>query len=476
MMLTYIHYTYLLIIAFVVLAIVLKKDVTLICILGVGLIGILSTHSFLEGIKIIYKSIVVSGKNFIDVIVIVSIINCMAKSLSDIGADKIIISPIKKIMVSKNTAFIVLGITNIVTSWLFWPTPAAMLIGTIMVPAAIEVGLPKIWAAVALSLFGNGVALSSDFFIQGTPSITARSAGVKSTIDIIKASIPFWLVMSISVIITSFLIMNLDTRKNNEYNHRISEDNIINKKIHNKSISIQHQDFVKDGHKYKEIKKAKIAALVTSFGFILNIIVMNISKLSGNEATALIGSTATIILILVSFLNYGFNSVFENFNNYIRDGFMFGMKIFSPIIIIGALFFLGSENTAKEILGINATGLLNDVGLYISTKIKLTKITAVTVEGFISALLGVSGSGFGGIPLVGTLANTFAKTININLNKIAAFGQIITVWIGAGSVIPWSLLPVSTLCNVNVIDLVKKNLIPVLVGVILTFVFALIWI
>ena len=474
MMLTYIHYIYLLIILFIILAIIFKKDVTLICILGVGLIGILSTHSFLNGIKIIYRSIVVSGKHFIDVLIIISIINCMAKSLSDIGADKIIISPIKKFMVSKNTAFMVLGITNIIMSWLFWPTPAVMLIGAIMVPAAIEVGLPKIWAAVALSLFGKGVALSSDFFIQGTPSITAKSAGVKSTMDIIKASIPFWLVMSISVIATSFLIMNLDTRKNNQNNYTTSKDNIVDKKTHNENINRQHDVFRKD--KYKEIKKAKIAALVTIIGFMLDIIVMNVSKLSGNEATALIGSTATIILIIVSFLNYGFNNAFENFTNYIRDGFMFGMKIFSPIIIIGALFFLGSDNTAREILGSNATGLLNDIGLYISTKIKLTKVTAITVEGFISALLGVSGSGFGGIPLVGTLANTFARTTSVNLSKIASFGQIITVWIGGGTVIPWSLLPVSTVCEVDAIELAKKNLIPVLVGVILTFIFALIWI
>ncbi|KGM98025.1 membrane protein [Clostridium novyi A str. 4552] len=470
MMLTYIHYTYLLIILFIILAIILKKDVTLICILGVGLIGILSTRSLLEGIKIIYKSIVVSGKHFIDVVIIISIINCMAKSLSDIGADGVIISPIKRFMVSKNTAFIVIGITNIIMSWLFWPTPAVMLVGAIMVPAAIEVGLPKIWAAVALSLFGKGVAFSSDFFIQGTPSIMARSAGVKRTIDIIKASIPFWLVMSISVIVTSFLIMNLETKR---HGIRGNKGNLYEKEIKNESNVEENKDSLHDN---RSNKKAKIAAMITMIGFILDIIIMSITKVSGNEATALIGSTSIIILIVISFLGNGFNKAFENFTNYIRNGFMFGMKIFSPIIIIGALFFLGSDNTAKEILGNNATGILTDIGLYISTKIKLSKITAVTVEGLISALLGISGSGFGGIPLVGTLANTFAKATNVDLSKIAAFGQIITVWIGGGTVIPWSLLPVSTVCDVNAIELAKKNLIPVLVGVILTFIFAVIWI
>ena len=169
--------------------------------------------------------------------------------------------------------------------------------------------------------------------------------------------------------------MNLDTRKNNQNNYTTSKDNMVKKKQHNENINRQHDVFRKD--KYKEIKREKIAALVTIIGFILDIIVMNVSKLSGNEATALIGSTATIILIIVSFLNYGFNNAFENFTTYIRDGFMFGMKIFSPIIIIGALFFLGSDNTAREILGSNETGLLNDIGLYISTKIKLTKVTEI---------------------------------------------------------------------------------------------------
>ncbi|MCD3217053.1 hypothetical protein G8S55_07265 [Clostridium botulinum C] len=459
MVLTYIHYMYLMIISIIILAIIFRKDVTLICILGVGIIGIISTHSLLEGIKVMYKSIVISGKHFIDVIVIISIVNSMAKALSDIGADKVIISPIKKFMTNKTSAFFVLGFTNIIMSWFLWPTPAVVFVGTIMVPAAVEAGLPIIWVGVVMSLFGKGVAFSSDLFIQGTPSITARSAGIPNTFKIIKESIPFWLVMSIVTIVTTFILMKKDTKY-------IEVEKDIKKEV--------SKDLLGDIN--GKLKGAKIVSLSTIFGFLIDIIIISFFKISGDDATALIGSTSILILILTCYINYKFENMFEHFTGYVRDGFIFGMKVFSPIIIIGALFFLGSKNTAQNILGLNATGLLTDIVIYISKKIHLSKITAIIVQGVISILLGISGSGVGGIPLVGTLADTFSKTIDIDLAKIAAFGQVITVWIGGGTIIPWSVLPVSSICNISPFELARKNLIPVIVGVIVTFLFALVWI
>ncbi|AEB75013.1 membrane protein [Clostridium botulinum] len=461
MILTYIHYMYLMIISIIILAIIFRKDVTLICVLGVGLIGIISTHSILEGIKVMYKATVVSGKHFIDVVVIISIVNSMAKALSDIGADKVIISPIKKFMTNKTSAFFVLGFTNIIMSWFLWPTPAVVFVGAIMVPAAVEAGLPIIWVAVVMSLFGKGVAFSSDFFIQGTPSITARSAGISNTFKIIKASFPFWLVMSAVTILTTFFIMKKDTEYSEVKKDTAKE---ISKGLLDKTI-----DNVK-------AKGAKIVSLATILGFLVDIIVMSLLKISGDEATALIGSTSILILILTCYINYKFKNMFEYFTQYVRDGFIFGMKVFSPIIIIGSLFFLGSKNTAQEILGLNATGLLTDIGMYVSQRIHLSKITAIVVQGFTSILLGISGSGVGGIPLVGTLADTFSKAIDIDLSKIAAFGQVITVWIGGGTIIPWSVLPVSSICDVSPFELARKNLIPVGVGLIATFLFALVWI
>jgi len=161
-----IHYAYIIIIVIITIVIALKKDVILPCILGIGIIGYIFTGDVLKAVQVIYKAIVVSGKEFIEIVVVIALVNAMSSALHDMGADELIIKPIKKLMINKTMSFFVLGITVTLTSWFIWPTPAVVFIGALMVPAAIESGLPPVWAAVVLCLFGNGVALSSDLFYR----------------------------------------------------------------------------------------------------------------------------------------------------------------------------------------------------------------------------------------------------------------------------------------------------------------------
>jgi len=51
--------------------------------------------------------------------------------------------------------------------------------------------------------------------------------------------------------------------------------------------------------------------------------------------------------------------------------------------------------------------------------------------------------------------------------------QITTIWVGGGTIIPWGLIPVAAICNVNPLELAKKNLIPVLIGFSAMFIVAL---
>lgn len=450
--LTLAHYIYVLIIIAIIITIVLKKDITLLSILGVGIIGFVNSLNPLRTLIVIYKAITVSGKEFIDIILIISLVNAMSKALSDIGTDQIMIAPIKKLMVNKVVAFFILGITTTITSWFFWPTPAVVFIGAIMVPAAIKVGIPRMWVAVILCLFGKGAALSSDFIIQGSPAITARAAGIENTLDVVKASIPFWSTMCIFSIGTAFILMHYDK------NEDMAEGKVD--KIENQ-IS-------------KYTSGSKLISIFVPLFFLIDVALLVTFNLKGDEATALIGGTSVIILIITTIKRCHLSKASGIITMYIKNGFMSGMKVFAPIIVIGAFFFLGSEDTAKQILGPNATGFLTDIGIYISTKIKLSKFTVVAMQGAISAMLGISGSGFGGLPLVGTLARAFHTSINVNLEKIAAFGQVITIWIGGGTIIPWSVVPVAAICGVNPFELAKKNLIPVIVGLIATLIMGLI--
>ena len=205
-----IHYVYIIIILIIIVIIALKKDVILPCILGIGIIGYIFTGNVLKAVQIIYKAVVVSGKEFIEIVVVIALVNAMSSALTDMGVDELIIKPMKKLMINKTMSFFVLGITMTLISWFIWPTPAVVFIGSLMVPAAIKSGLPPVWAAVVLCIFGNGVALSSDFVLQAAPSITAKTANLDSPLGIIKESLPFWGVMSIVTITIAFILMKKD--------------------------------------------------------------------------------------------------------------------------------------------------------------------------------------------------------------------------------------------------------------------------
>jgi len=448
-----IHYVYIIIILIIIVIIALKKDVILPCILGIGVIGYIFTGNILSAVQIIYKAVVVSGKEFIEVVVVIALVNAMSSALTDLGVDEIIIKPMKKLMINKTMSFFVLGITMTLISWFIWPTPAVVFIGALMVPTAIKSGLPPVWAAVVLCIFGNGVALSSDFVLQAAPAITAKTAILDNPLGIIKESLPFWGIMSIVTITIAFILMR------NDKPSEITDDVKV---IETKEL-IQKQSI-----------GSKIMAIVTPLTFIFNIIVISKFGLKGSESTALIGGTAALIMIISSVIRTGFKTSLGAVAKYIKSGFTFGINIFAPIIIIGAFFFLGSEGTAIDILGNGATGILSDIGMYVAGSIPLSKYSVIGVQTAVSTLLGLSGSGFAGLPIVGTLANTFSNAMNIDKESIAAFGQIITVWIGGGTIIPWSVVAAAGICKVEPFEVARKNIIPVSCGIIATVILAMI--
>ena len=451
--LTLIHYVYILIIIMIIVIIALKKDVILPCILGIGVIGYIFTGNFLKAVQIIYKSVVVSSKEFIEVIIVIALVNAMSSALTDMGADELIIKPIKKLMINKTMSFFVLGFTMTLISWFIWPTPAVVFIGTLMVPAAIKSGLPPVWAAVVLCIFGNGVALSSDFVLQAAPSITAKTANLPNPLGIIKASLPFWGIMSIVTITTAFILMKKD--KNTEI--KVNVETIKTKNL------MQQQPI-----------GLKVIALTTPLAFLIDIIFINKFRLQGSESTALIGGTAALVMVITSIVHTGIKTSLGEVTKYIKSGFTFGISIFAPIIIIGAFFFLGSESTATDILGNGASGILSDIGIYAASRIPLSKYSVVGIQTAVSTLLGLSGSGFAGLPLVGTLAHTFSNAINIDKEKVAAFGQVITIWIGGGTIIPWSVVAAAGICKVEPFEVARKNIMPVTCGIVASVILALI--
>jgi len=448
------HYIYIGMVFVIILTMAFRKDTVLPCIIGLFVIGLASSGSVLTAVQVIFNAIIAAGKEFLGIIVIISLVVAMSKALGDIGADKLMMSPIKKLMVNRSIAFWSLGLVMTTVSLIIWPSPAIALVGAIMLPAALKTGLPAVWAAAAMNLFGHGIALSGDFFIQGAPDITAKAAGFENAGPIIHASIPLWLTMSIATAITAFFMMR--------------------KELKGTATEVAAAAEIPAVALGKPSLGTTIVAIATPIAFLLDACLMFKYKLRGGDATALVGGTAVIIMSMVSIIEHKLSHSFEKVTEYIRDGFIFGIKIFAPVIVIGAFFFLGSEGMAKEILGPNATGLLTDIGIYLADKTTLTKLPVIIMQAFIGGITGLDGSGFSGLPLVGSLAQTFSGATGISKEGLAALGQITAIWVGGGTIIPWGVIPVAAICGVEPADLVRKNILPVTVGFIATIIAAFI--
>lgn len=449
--LTSLHFAYMAVTVIVLAAMLMKKEIVVPCAVGILLIGYLYSGSAVAAVQTLNNAIIHSCIELLGIIVVIALVVSMSRSLISIGADEMIMRPVRRIIRTRNSAFWIIGVAMLLVSWLIWPSPAVALIGALLLPVAGRVGLPAIWAAVAMNLFGHGAGLSSDFFIQGAPDITATAAGV-DTVEIMKASVPLWAIMCAVTFGVAFWMMRQDLKNG------IPEGMIV------------------DEAPEREIEKPRLAiamAILMPAAFLFDVGLMVTFGIVGGDATALVAGTALILMCIITIADKGLSSALETATDNLRDGFIFAIKIFAPVIIIAGFFFMGSEGFAQAVLGEHATGLLNDIGLWLSSHIPMSKASLVFLETGVGAITGLDGSGFSGLPLCGSIAQTFSVIGDVHVPTLAALGQIATIWVGGGTIIPWGCIPVAAICGVKATDLARKNLIPVVCGLVVTTVAAI---
>ncbi|MDR7866468.1 MAG: hypothetical protein RIN56_06570 [Sporomusaceae bacterium] len=455
--LTTAHWLFLFWVLVVIVVMGLRKDPLIPCILGLLTVGWLVKGSIVGAFTTIFNSLIVAGNEFWGIIVVISLIVALSKLLSETGADYLVMSPAAKLMVNADVAFWVVGFAMLIASWFFWPSPATALVGAILFPVAIRAGLPAIGAAMAMNLFGHGIALSTDYVIQGAPTVTAKAAGYTDPGAVISASIPLAVTMGLVTTIAAYIIIKKDMRTNAAA-HKLEREKLVAAQPSQREL-----DWV-----------SWFLAIITPVAFGLDVFAMLTLKLRGGDATALLGATAILILAVGCLLKFGMEGL-EKITDYIRDGFMFGIKIFAPVVIIGGFFFMGKGDLAKAIFELKtATGFLEDFGVYLSQTVPLNKPFVALVTLGTGIIVGLDGSGFSPLPLVGSVAATFEKAIAVDKATLAALGQMAGVWTGGGTIIPWGLIPVAAITGVNPIELARRNFVPVVLGFIATTIVAII--
>ncbi|GEL77792.1 hypothetical protein [Tenuibacillus multivorans] len=471
MELTLAHWLYAIVTLVVILTMVFRKGVVLPTLLGTFLVAWVYDESIITGFTAVFNANLTAANELFNIFLIITFMVALLHSLKDLGADQQMIAPVQKIMTNGHVAFLVLVVITFIISLFFWPTPAVPLIGALLIPAAVRVGLPVMGAAMVIALAGQGMALSADYVIQVAPMLSASAAGVETGAVADKALV-LSLVTGVVAISLAYLMMRSKIRKPND-----PQNTEALKKLPGQEESTTAYSATPKWKKF-------FAALVplSMLGVMLFMIYTKITGgreggFEGGDGAALIGGVAVLLLAFAT-IAYGKAKAFDRVSEHIVSGFVFAFRAMGPVIPIAGFFFLGSGDFSGSILSLGdqeAPSLLFD--LVAAGQSAIPESAFLTAFGIliIGIITGLDGSGFSGLPITGSLSGALASG-GVDPSTLAAIGQIGTIWTGGGTLVAWSsLVAVAGFCGVSAIELARKNFIPVMLGLIVSTLIAL-WI
>ncbi|MFC0472856.1 hypothetical protein ACFFHM_20795 [Halalkalibacter kiskunsagensis] len=341
------HWIYLIGTLIIILTMLVRQNVVVPAVLMTFFIGWVYTGSFFSGLQTIFQASLTAAGELFNIFLIIAIMTALLHSLKAIGADEQMITPFQRVMKNGHISFWVIVGATYAISLFFWPTPAVPLIGALLIPVAIRAGLPPVAAAIAISLAGQGMALSADYMIQIAPMLNATSAGVAVEPVANRA-----FVLSIITGVVALTYAYFSIRKSIQ---KPSKKHLIEWEKHG-SIETDETSVTT-----KQSKKQRVFfALFVPISFLIIVVYMVLSmftdaipSMEGGAGAALIGGTAVILLVTASSF-YNLRNSLTNVSDFLVKGFVFAFKAMGPVIPIAGFFFIGSGEFSAKILGVSA--------------------------------------------------------------------------------------------------------------------------
>lgn len=460
--LTWLHGFYLFFCICVVITMLMRKDTAVLCTIGIFLLGWLATGSILTAVRSIFHVFMHTFNQLLGLILVISVIVAMSQILQKSGINESLVSPFTRWIRTPKQGFWVIGLTIFIFSCFFWPSPAVVLIGLFLLPAAARVGIPPLVVAISMNLFGHGFSLSGDYVIQGTPKLTAEAAKVPIEL-VIQESFPIVIVMGMVTTLISFVLLHRAINKG-ELTFETGQIEPQEKKEISDHVH-EHSTQLSKGVKH-------FLAILVILAFLSNVWAMVFWDLQGEEATALMMGTSLLTLMIIHLI-VDYREAWKGTTQHLIEGFQFAFRIFTPVIPIASFFYLGG-NLFFDIFGNQlpkgSHGLIFDLGFALSQIVPLIPVVGVMLITGIGIISGLDGSGYAGIALIGQLSHLFVDQAN-EIAALSAFGQVVSIWIGGGTIVPWALLPAAAICGVDPLEVARRNLIPVMVGIVVTGIF-----
>ncbi|MFE5702552.1 hypothetical protein [Rhodococcus koreensis] len=513
--LTAAHWVYLGGIVVILGTMLMRKNIVVPAVIGTFLTAFVFSDSLVTGLASIFNASLVAARELFNIFLIISLVTAMLGALRQMGADRLMVAPFRRVMRGGTSSFIVLAVVTYTISLFFWPTPAVPLIGAVLIPVAIRAGLPPMAVGMAIAICGQGMALSSDYIIKVAPGLSAKSAGVDPDVVADRA-----LVMSLIVGLTALVIAYLTQRRHmrrpapellTDWESRAESDFAkpvgdapdagaaptgggtttgpapaeaatttapqTSTAVLAEPVTASARQVIDDT--FKSIRAAKTFAVLVPTAYLAFIVYLMVGKftdlvpdLKGGDAAAMVGGIAALILFAAAATNdkKGF---LETTSEHLIDGLVFAFKAMGIVIPIAGFFFIGNGDFSAAILGLpaDATGPTLLFDLVNAAQSHLPQNAFVTSFGIlaIGMIAGLEGSGFTGLPLTGSLAGALGPAVGMDPATLAAIGQMGNIWSGGGTLVAWSsLIAVAGFARVPVLELARKCFVPVVSGLVLS--------
>lgn len=501
------HWAYLIGVLAIIATMSFRANVVVPSVLATFFVALAWSGSPITAIGSIFSASFVAAKELFNIFLMIALMTALLNSLKALKSDVRMIQPFRAVMVNGHVAYIVLTAVTYVISLFFWPTPAVPLVAAVLLPAAIAAGLSPLAGAIAIAIAGQGMALSSDYMIGVAPGISAKAAGAAVSAALVgdRALVLSLIVGGIALVMAYLSIRKQIVAPDNKLLSKwiaqevvTDEQGVAHSGSYDKAeiakgtsrddvISASTKDLSFDSDPIRT-KWSKVFAVVTPLAFLGVILVMVAPKffpgatdLKGGDAAKLIGGAAALLMIFATIAGNGMRKMLDVSADHVTDGFVFAFKAMGSVLPIAGFFFIGSGDTSGAILGVPAgqaaPGLLFELvqaGQHLIPKSGMFVAFGVLITGMVT---GIDGSGFSGLPLTGALAGALGPASGMEVEALAAVGQMGAVWTGGGTLIAWSsLIAVAGFARVPVILLARALLIPVVTGLIVaTIVAANLW-
>jgi len=449
-----------------------RRNVVVPAIISTFLVCLFYSSSVGIALQSTFNASLVAASSLFDIFLIIAVMTALLKGLKDLGADEKMILPFQQVMRNGHISFLVLVVVTYAISMFFWPTPAVPLVGAILIPVAVRSGLSPIGAGVAISLAGQGMALSSDYIIQIAPTLSAAPSDLSVSM-VSDRGLILSIITGVIAIGLAYLMLRKQIQKPSEdHLRKWEEEGTDDSNVDDEPAELTTVE---------KIRKAKIFAILVPVIFLIIVAYMIYAKftavtdIEGGEGAALIGGGALLILLAAAF-THDRKRALERVSNHIIEGLVFAFKAMGIVLPIAGFFFLGNDETAGQILGMSedAPAFLFDLIVAGEAFIPQYPVFAAFGILIIGMISGLDGSGFSGLPLTGALAGPLGATMGMEPETMAAIGQMGAIWVGGGTLIAWSsLVAVAGFAKVPVLDLVRKSFIPVVIGLFASTAFAI---